>query len=166
MNPVAQLIIGCLVLSAGVSYMLWLWVRIWWLREDLFQIRDDLWDAMYAKGQLDHPTHRAARLRINGVIRAAYLLGPITVTIMAASNLRDSGNDWLDDAPPEVLEAVTKVTGRLGKYIAYQNLTGLSIAAVATVLSFQKVTRDVIARWIRRLIGADVGRELDPALRH
>ena len=71
MMPELQLIIGTIMLAAVLSYAWWVSLRVWMLRQDLFSIRDDLWDAMKARGLLDDPAHREMRDALNAFIRVA-----------------------------------------------------------------------------------------------
>lgn len=78
MSPEIQVIVGMLLLSAGASYAWWVSLRVWMLRQDLFTIRGELWDAMCEAGTLDDPDHRALRNSLNALIQLAPSLSVLT----------------------------------------------------------------------------------------
>jgi hypothetical protein len=60
-------------MSACLAYALWSKVRVIFLREELFEIRDDLWDAARRHGGFDDPAYLEARTHLN----AAIVAGPL-----------------------------------------------------------------------------------------
>src|SRR4051812_11981716 len=84
-----RFLLACFGLSLVVSYFLWTWLRLWAYRQDLFAIRDDLWDRMHATGQLDSDEHRDLRDAINALIRLAPYLSLPTV-VFAIFHPRES----------------------------------------------------------------------------
>ena len=63
------ILIGALVLSVSVSYGLWAKLRIVLLRQDLFVIRDRLWDRAGELSGFDDPAYRHARKHLNDAVR-------------------------------------------------------------------------------------------------
>lgn len=69
-------------LSTGFA-ALGLWIFFFWLyrdyridkvRQDLFRLRDEIWDICAQQQILDRPAHRVLRSRLNGMIRFAHRL--------------------------------------------------------------------------------------------
>lgn len=69
MTPYILLGAGLVGLSFVITYAWWCRFRVWVLRQDLFEIRDRLWDEAMRCGFIDDPAHRDARDAINAMIR-------------------------------------------------------------------------------------------------
>lgn len=65
-----KLIAGLVTLWLAFRFIYSRAVTSWWC-EELFHVRNKLWDEMRARGRLDSPAHRDIRERINGLIRVA-----------------------------------------------------------------------------------------------
>src|SRR4051794_29632881 len=87
MSPETRLSFWCTALALLVCYAWWSRFRVWLLRQDLFAIRDEVWDRMRAAGALDHPSHRQFRDGINSMIRFAPDLSLFTVWRMLLTNV-------------------------------------------------------------------------------
>src|SRR5438105_14932017 len=61
-------------LSACITYAWWTVVRVIRLRQDLFEIRDELFDDVAGIGQLCHPAYKHARDQFNGILHLAEML--------------------------------------------------------------------------------------------
>jgi hypothetical protein len=73
----AVLLLGVAISSFGAWFACLVVIRVLSFREDLFAIRDDLWDEMSRRNALDDPGHVRLRRTINAFIRiAATLSGP------------------------------------------------------------------------------------------
>jgi len=92
MPPEIQLVLFSTLLSLAIAYAWWVRFRVWMLREDLFSIRDQLWDTMLEEGTLDDPEHRRVRDEINALIRIAPLFSVWTVIGIIISTLLEGGN--------------------------------------------------------------------------
>ena len=74
MNDTIKLILFCvgfIGLSCTISYMWWAKIRVWMLRQDLFLIRDALFDKAREKDFFDHQHYKSTREAINGMIQFA-----------------------------------------------------------------------------------------------
>jgi hypothetical protein len=147
MNAYFWLILGCLGLSATVTYAWWSNLRVWFLRQDLFTIRDELWDAMRARGMLDSSAHRECRESINAIIRLAQFLSLSTVFRLFTIEV-DRRESSPDSMPPEVLEARKRVFRRICRYLLFESLTGwFFVLWTISSTSFQS-TKD----WIKLIV--------------
>lgn len=68
---IISLFCGFFVLGAAVNYVIWSRVRQIFLRQELFAVRDSLWDLAREKGFMDDPRYRATRSMINSCIKGA-----------------------------------------------------------------------------------------------
>jgi len=64
-------ILAMLGLSQLLTYIWWVKLRVWVLKQDVFEVRDRLWDAARAGGFLDDPGYQGARIAMNAVVRLA-----------------------------------------------------------------------------------------------
>lgn len=68
---IALLTGATIALSVTLAYAWWVKIRVLRLREDMFGIRDELFDEVLAAGAVDDPAYREAREYLNGLIRGA-----------------------------------------------------------------------------------------------
>lgn len=133
MSPAIQLIFATFVLSMTLSYAWWLRIRVWALRQDLFTIRDRLWDRMRAEGTLDHPAHRWYRNNLNSLIRFAPALSFTTIVQMLDAGVVPAYPEGID--PDHLPEAVTQARQaadeRIVKYLLFHTITGWIVIGVA-----------------------------------
>jgi hypothetical protein len=71
LDPVLQFCLGLLALGLTVNYVVWSQVRVFFLRQEFYLIRDQLWDKAQLGGFLDDPEYRATRHQIHLLIRCA-----------------------------------------------------------------------------------------------
>jgi hypothetical protein len=134
MAPEIQLILFSTLLSLAIAYAWWVKFRVWMLREDLFAIRDRLWDKMSEDGQLDDPGHRHVRNEINALIRIAPLFSVLTVFSIV---LEGAQFDLIQQGPfsGSVQKARDEVVQRITRYLLLHTLFGL-IVFVLIVFAF------------------------------
>jgi len=147
MNSSIQLILGCFLLSMVVTYGWWSYLRVWFLRQDLFTIRDELWDAMRAGGTLDLPAHRECRDSINAIIRVAPFLSPLTVFRLFTIEVHHTEPD-IRSMPAEVVRARNLVVLRVTRYLLCESLTGLRISLFLLTYMSRRVVRD----WVNGIV--------------
>jgi len=137
MSPGSLLIIGCLLLSLIVTYAAWVRIRVWFLRQDLLVIREDLREAMRIEGQLNYPAYREFLVGIDALIEGAPALSAGVVgrgvrlsTASSASILGEEAEAFMESflspepAPLLVRRANVLVAVRLFKYLVFETLTG------------------------------------------
>jgi hypothetical protein len=121
------LTISTVVASVAIAYAWWIYVRVMWLREDLFNVRDALFDLAMERGRLKDPAYLLARGRVNAMIRMAGTFNLHTVVFLSTIVPDRSADDMRSS--DQVLQgaidsAYHKVGKRLFKYITRQTLTG------------------------------------------
>jgi hypothetical protein len=137
MWPEIQLVFFVTLLSFVLTYAWWVRFRVWMLREDLFAIRDGLWDAMREQGTLDDPEHRRVRDEINNLIRIAPLFSVWTVISIAIETMLEKGNfDFLTQRcdSPIVQKAREAFIRRVSRYLLFEALSGLFFFFLVTVV--------------------------------
>ena|SRR5208337_2428697 len=133
MMPEIQVVVFTTLLSGILSYAWWLRFRVWMLRQDLFTIRDDLWDVMRQAGRLDDPTYLEMREALNALIRTAPLLSVLTVLRLVSQGTH--ANILIEaELEPALQEARNRTILRLTRYIFMETLSGIVVQLALLVL--------------------------------
>ena len=140
MRPAIELILACVGLSLSISYLWWVWWRVWIFRQDLFVIRDRLWDAVRAGGLLDDPAHRECRQDINAMIRLAPVLSLFTFLELFEFVEGESASRK-SVVPEAVTEARTAVYLRTFHFLFLESFSGLAVLAVFATLGLGDMLR-------------------------
>lgn len=146
-----QLFIGVSGLTLAAFYMYWTRLRVIVLRQQLFAIRNDLWDKARELDALDDPAHKEEREKFNKMIRNAHELSlpNLLYTIIAFKDDEEESNIVSDN--PELMKAIEVASDRavrcIIRYIVlYRPISGgLVTALVGVTLS----VHGSIARWFR-----------------
>ena len=147
MSPELRLASWCSLLALLICYAWWSRFRVWVLRQDLFAIRDDAWDAMRAKGSLDDPAHREFRASINGMIRFAPDLTLFTVWRILVTDSAPESTGAVE-VPNEIALARHEASARLARYLLFESIIGLALVATAIIFHMLTQTR----RWLLRKV--------------
>lgn len=167
MGPAVQLIFFSILLSATISYALWVRWRVWILRQDLFAIRDRLWDSMYAKRALADPDYMACRHDINGMIKVAPALSLFSFLKFLDMGVHehDPQVSQGEHLPDEVVAARRAVFIRVAKFMLFESLAGLSIAGIALLFGFSGVLRKFLVSRIQKFFDSreirEIGRQFE-----
>ncbi len=120
------LIAGLATTSLALAYANWVRVRVIRLRQDLFEIRDDLFDAAAALCAFDDPAYREYRAGINAMIRFASVLS--VPMIVFANTSKERTDDFMRSEDAELQEAIDHARSRLesllATYLIHSTLTG------------------------------------------
>jgi hypothetical protein len=145
MMPEMRFLFVCFGVSLILSYVWWCHLRAWILRARLFQIRDQLWDAMRAEGMLDHPAHRQMREVINSLIAAASTLNwiPFLIILVTNKDLRECLMS--EPSVPVISRTQNKVGLCVADYLLRMTLTGRLLLMFAVVFNFAADLRRSIA---------------------
>lgn len=71
------MMLGVLMVSLATTYAWWCRVRVINLRQDIFDIRDRLFDEAVALGEVDDPAHQDARAHLNRLATAKIISIPV-----------------------------------------------------------------------------------------
>lgn len=154
---------GLVLLSCAITYAWWVKVRVLRLRDDLFSIRDRLFDAAESAQAFDDPAYRYARNSINSTIRLAGTLSvPTAIYLFIKVDLRGissrpvSGNESLQAS---ITEALEERDGRVAKYLARETFSGRLFSLIALLYLLPREVRGLFAK-------QSVGPCLDSPLAH
>lgn len=164
MNPGLRFVLACSGISLVVTYFWWVKVRVWMFRQDLFRIRDELWDSMVSEGMADDPDYRSFREAINAVIRLAPVLS--IVTVLGVVLERDEFRVAIPDHPrlAPLVKARNMVFYRVTRYLLLETLSGLSILALLVAFGLGRSFFRAISRRVEWLIDTHEFQGLDRRL--
>lgn len=128
MTSYVLLAAGLIGLSYTITYAWWCRFRIWVLRQDLFEIRDRLWDDARKGGFLGHPAHREARDAINAMIRFCPRL---SLPVWRELNVISKGRKRVarSGLVPAVDQAMMRVAHRITRFVFLESAYGLLYVA-------------------------------------
>ena len=148
---------GMLLISCAAAYAWWCRVRVIDLRQDLFDIRDDMWDDARRLGCFSDPAYRSTREHLNGVAtHASSFTFPILAVVMA--NRPEGGyparpTSERHDVQKILDRALYRSSNRLTSYIVNESLIGWivsTISAIALVGGYTKrLADDSSTSWMR-----------------
>lgn len=155
------LTLGCTLVSVGISYAIWSSFRVWAFRQDLFAIRDNLWDLMRGKGTLDEPAHREFRAGVEALIRIAPMLSLFTLLklIFDRGEMRSLLSDY--SHAPEIDDARRALFLRTARYLLLESFSGLILSAVALVFGMAGSLKRAVAKRIAWLFDSRTIQTLD-----
>lgn len=140
-----------LLASTGVSYLWWIRVREMRFRQDIFSVRDDLFDLAVASGLVDDPAYIAFREYLNNMLLFAHHLSIPVMVHMAKFPLSSepfprSENKCLQRA---IEDATTTVSNRIVRFLRYETMIGLVVELATRVAEWAKPAgRERISAWI------------------
>ena len=167
-----QLMSDNLVLFASICVLIWTVTYIWWirardmlLRQELFSIRDRLWDEARRLDAFDDEAYREARQRLNDTIRISRWITIPSVALFLdveaePMEKKCTKNQELQTA---IDNAYREAAGYICHHLMRHTLSGLTILSLA--FAFQNVTAGWrILRGIKDFLANTVGRPLDPGI--
>lgn len=177
MTDLLWLFAGSSLVCGGVAYAWWSKLKPLFLREDLFIIRNKLWDVAFKNNGLDDAAYRQARAHLNALIRTASLFSILSLysAVKAtkgrtiSSSRTKSGNVVLQAA---IDKAYDESANSVVKYVMYRSAFGLFLVCnvVVTVIAQCSVVRGTsnlraVKKWITS-IGPDELSQMESAARH
>lgn len=125
----AMVSLGTFLVSASVCYACFSVLRVYLLQEELFAIRDALWDKARELNAFDMPEYVRARQHINSCIAVAKLLSVDSVVLYGSKAF----NHVMENFIPVAKGAVEKEPMKLAISEAYLKL-GIAILFYITVM--------------------------------
>ena len=164
MRPEYRFLFACFGMSLVVTYAWWVRLRVWAFRQDLFAVRDRLWDEMRERGALHDPAYRDFRDSINSLIRLAPFLSILTVLRVLFSReefgpllAKSYGIERLSDVRHDVCV-------RVAKYILFESISGVTLLGVAGSFGMATALLGAITRRIEWLVDSKELQTLDANL--
>jgi hypothetical protein len=156
-SAIIWLFVGVSALVLTTFYMVWTKFRVLIVRQELFDVRDELWQQAHRNECLRDPAYLDARERINSLIRTAHKISlPVLAYAMAygSKNTESSPESQNDNMQAAIDKAVEKTAYIIMRYVfIYRPFSGLvpAIALMMFIKTLQSVTavRDEISRWFR-----------------
>jgi len=155
-----------LIFSLGVYILTWALldpirarVRNDEFRQDLYDIRDRLFDEMREARALDDPAHRALRSVLNHLIRIAPVLSPpLWITLAASADARDAivttvrqAGD-IEAAQRAVDSALDATCRRLAQRLLKESLIGRTVSLVARVYVLREAIQMMLTSQVRHQV--------------
>lgn len=145
-----RFLVGFVLLSWVLAYAWWVKVRVLRLRDDLFAIRDRLFDAAQSEAGFDDPAYCYARNSINCTIRLAGTLSVPTVIYMCAKADGKSVPSRPGSKSADLQQAVTAALDdrdtRVVKYLLNETLGGRFLCIVALFLFLPREIYQLVQR--------------------
>ena len=146
------LVAGMLIVSLSLSYAWWVKVRVVCLRQDIYDLRDRLFDRASDMRVLDDPAYLDVREHLNAVAASAEM---ITVPVLAfllhngvqGKPFVKSGNAELQKVIDETIELCVC---RIVHYLRWETFTGIIILPIVLFDRLGTILEDQALKWVRR----------------
>lgn len=119
-------VLSCLSLSLVVGYGTWVSVRVWIFRQQLFQLRDRLWERMFDMGELGDSGYQSLRKSINGLIELAPAISTSMLWVAKSRPRTLSLERTHMYRLSEVAEARRELERLVTDYIMFRTLSGFA----------------------------------------
>lgn len=153
------LAVASFAFSAFVTYALWAWVRVLFIRQELFTVRDGLWDRARELGGFEDPAYRQAREHLNAAIKVVPSFSVRLLNYMTKNGPQGTIVRLKSDNP-ELQAAIDKAYNDCGrwfaKYILYWRASGWLFMLTTSL----KAIQDMTIRWLQTQGPTEFG-ELD-----
>lgn len=161
---------GMLLVSSAIAYAWWCHVRVIALRQDLFDIRDDMWDAARELGCFNDPAYQSTRDHLNGVAtHARSFTVPVLAFVLAnrpPGGYPRPARSENQDVQRIIDRALTRSSARLASYLVNESLTGWVCRAISVLTLIDRYTKRLADQcsslWMRS-IDTDLGRPVPRA---
>lgn len=148
---------GMVAISLALSYAWWCRIRVINLRQDIYDLRDSLFDAAVELEVLDDPAYQATRLHFNSIAKYA---DAITLPVLAyvyhlglPENVRlKSKNPLLQQKIDATIDICAE---RLKGYLLRETFTGRVVLPLMRLARVGTVLEVLAKRWLVRLVASD-----------
>lgn len=123
-------ILAVLLLSSAVTYIVWCHVRNDFLRQEIFNVRDDLFDDATQLGFLDEPLYTECRTQLNSLAsKTDYITTALIVRSLVLARTTSLPVNPLEEAAPEhvrlrVQLAHMTIGMTVYRHLLYRTLSG------------------------------------------
>lgn len=151
------IIFGTMLVSLSLTYAWWVKIRVVCLQQDLFDLRDGLFDFAADHGCLDDEAYSEARNQLNAVISGAELL---TIPIVAymlkhGAGPRETKKSSNTALQQEIDGTLKECVARIYRYLMLETFTGLFVRPVLYAVRISAIMEDQALVWIRRWLRSD-----------
>lgn len=128
-----NLTIGILLISVALTYHQWAKLRVQFLRQTLFDVRNQLWDDVRAMGKLEDPAYQATRQFLNSLISICGYLSIDTIKIICESEPPEGNTERMRsenlDLDKLLDEARTAAADKVVTYVLFHRVSGYAFMA-------------------------------------
>lgn len=154
-----MLVFGVLLISGALTYAWWIRVRVVCLRQDIYDLRDELFDIALKLRALDDPGYKATRAHLNGLARSAEVISvPLAIyaSTLETEAAAHRGHSFRS-ADPALQSSIDDVhdrcARRLVRFLFWETLSGLVgrifFAMTRNLrLAAERMSITVMERWI------------------
>lgn len=135
-----------------IAHHRWEEIRLFLLRQKLFAIRDQLWEAAREQEGFDDPGYIEARERLNVLISSVHRLS-IPVLVYSVNRVPPAEQEIArSDLKPHIEVAYKEMGVAVFEYLILHTIMGVSLLAISFVLFVGNSTRELILKTIQRWI--------------
>ncbi len=159
---------GVLTISFVTTHAWWSKVRVVRLRQDIFDIRDALFDVAGKVQAFGDPAYRDARRQLNSVARIADAINVHTLAYFLSANVpqRERLRSNCAELQKAIDNGLEECTDRISSYLRYETFTGLVVIPFAHTIRMTALLELQLTRWIRRWLISSAPEFLDQARQH
>jgi hypothetical protein len=157
------LFVGVLLVSLSLAYAWWTRVRVINLRQDIFDLRDELFVSAMALDQLDDPAHTSARDHLNAVAMTAdFLTIPLLAYLLHAGvGAKQVVRSQKHELQRAIDDALEHCASRIAFYLTHETFTGIVILPLLRIVRLTGVVHVQTKRWIMRWLVSSSPEELE-----
>lgn len=144
-------LVGVAIMAIGVGFAWWVKLRVVWLRQDIYDLRDELFMESVRRDCVTDPSGEAARGHLNALAQIAPYLSIqfigylIHFELLEACQLPKSADPAFDD----VIESIMRrADARIERYLFRETATGLLLLPLSRLISMAWIEEKIV-RWIR-----------------
>lgn len=149
------IVIGAISISLATTYAWWVKVRAIAFRQDIFDIRDDLFDAALAADGVGDDAHIAARRHLNSLANSVnglsiMLLGYVLSRGVDTHSLRSKLNSSNVALNAAIEGALSRSTQVFAEFLLHKTMPGVLLSAFSRVVRASNVVEGQVTKWSTR----------------
>lgn len=139
-----MLVLGMSMIGWATCYALWSHARVVFLRQNLFAIRDRLWDRALELDAFEDPAYQQARRHLNSMIGVAGTLSMQTLEIISKVDLPRSPEIATRNSALQIAidEARLEAADTVITYLLFRTASGIFFVIKQILLSSYSATRE------------------------
>jgi len=148
--------IGMVLASLSITYAWWVRIRVINLRQDIYDIRDRLFDKALALESLSDPAYREAREHLNKVAAIVNRLSLMVLAFVLGQGRSEPMGDRFKTSNFELQHAINESleasSSRLAHYLFRETLTGAFCSLLLIRTRVSDVVEAQLLKWSRRWV--------------
>lgn len=152
--------LGCLTISITLTYAWWIRVRVIMFRQNLYDIRDELFDRAADCDGLEDPAHHVARQHINNIAHTAEMFSvPLFAYHLSAGVDGGDFQERLHTDNPKLAAAIEKAmnasANAVTHYLLRRTIPGILAVAFFRMTKAGNVVESQVNKWSNRWTMSD-----------